>query len=210
MTELAGLTFEAEAHKYYFRGRRAPGVTGVLEPYNDLEFVDPDHLAVLAEFGNHVHDAIHLSNIGELDWQSLDDKLLPYIEAWWQYLADSGGEVVHSEFRVYSAKYHYAGCLDSIVDMSSGRGKSNIGRGMRNVLTDIKTGSCVPRTVGPQTAAYNEAFKEMTGRRKMARRCVHLDPARKGRPYNVIPLDDPRDWDRFKAALTLHKWEHGE
>ncbi len=72
-------------------------------------------------------------------------------------------------------------------------------------MIDIKTGSGVPKTVGPQTAAYNEAWHAMTGQPRMQRSCVHLMP----NSYSVKPLREPDDWDIFKAALLLHKWKQG-
>jgi hypothetical protein len=148
-------------------------------------------LRAAAEFGNHVHAACHLFNIDDLLWGSLDPALIPYVEAWRDFLKQSGAIVISSEKKVYSARHGYAGTLDSICLLKKTKR-----------IYDIKSGTAVPRTVGPQVEAYNRANREMTGERLMRRYCVHLTP--KG--YKVVALRDPRDWDIFKAALMLRKW----
>ena len=58
----------------------------------------------------------------------------------------------------------------------------------------------MPRTVGPQTAAYNAALGL-----RMPRYCCLLGPG----TYKLNELKDPRDFDIFKAALTLYRWRTG-
>ena len=137
---------------------------------------------------------MHLWNVGELG-DDLDPRLDAYLDGWQKFLLETGAEVIYSEARVYSVKMNFAGTLDSIINIR-----------MANRLCDIKTGEAVPRTVGPQTAAYNEAWHEMTGQRRMRRMCVQLKP----NGYNVIHLNDPNDWNIYKAALTLHRWNTGD
>ena len=192
------LVFEPGEHIYHYRGVKTPGVTGVLEPWNGLQFVDPQILAAAAQFGTHVHDACDLFNRDELDEDDLAEcspLVWEHLQGWKLFLEYSGAVVVESELRVVSAKHGYAGTLDSICALQK-----------TNRIYDIKTGAAVPKTVGPQVAAYNQAYREMTGRRLMKRYCVHL----KANAYSVHPLQNPRDWDIFKAALTLHRWQTGE
>jgi hypothetical protein len=192
---LPGLAFDKGKHRYTFQGRPAPGVTSALQPWTNYGLADPEALRIAQELGTDVHDAVHLHNIGQLDESSLDETVAAYLEGWIKFLDDTGAVPIYSEYRVYSARFNYAGTLDNILEL---------GKSQR--LYDVKTGATVPKTVGPQTAAYNHAHKEMTGKRLMRRYCVHLRP----HEYNVIALDDPRDWDIFKAALTMHRWDTGE
>jgi hypothetical protein len=185
--------FDPGKHAYAIDGRPVPGVTSVLEPYSGLEYVDPATLAAAAEFGTHVHQACHLYNLETLDWGALHPELRPYVQAWAKFLDDVGGVVLSSERRVFSVRHGYAGTLDS-----------RVAWGRSNRLVDIKSTAGVPRTVGPQTAAYAEAWQEQTGERLRDRYCVHLTHA--GR-YNVHRLSDPRDWEIFKAALVIHHWK---
>lgn len=173
-----------------------PGVTSALEPFNDLAGIDPDVLRAAAEFGTHVHQAIDMLNRGELNRLSLTQAVEAYVVGWEYFLEDSGFVVVESEARVYHPKLGYAGTLDVI---------GNFPDHKELCLMDIKTSATVPRTVGPQTAAYSEAYAIERRRRRLRRYCCHVGPNK----YNLIPLVDVRDFDIFKAALTLHKWQTG-
>ena len=189
-----GLKFDPGSHTYTLDGQPLPSVTSVLEPFSGLRFVDPQVLEAAALFGTHVHEAVDLYNRGELDeaWLIEESPLVhAHLEGWKRFLSESAAVVVASEQKVCHPKLQYAGTLDSILNVSK-----------TNRLYDIKTGASVPETVGPQCAAYNRAYREMTGERLMKCYCVHLEPNK----YTVHPLNDPRDWDVFKAALTLHRW----
>ena len=186
------LEFQSEGHRYLLDGMEVPSVTGILEPYTGLEYVDRELLRRAAEFGTHVHEACHLFNLDMLNSDALDPALAPYVTAWAQFLEDTGAVVLQSEFRVASEQLGYAGTLDTIVFW----GKSNR-------LIDIKSTAGVPRTTGPQTAAYTQAYREQTGESIRDRYCAHLKPDGK---YDLHKLSDPRDWDIFKAALMLCKW----
>jgi len=186
------LEFHSEGHRYLLDGQEVPSVTQVLEPYTGLEYVDRELLRRAAEFGTHVHEACHLFNIDSLDRLTLDPALAPYISAWEQFLDDTGAVVLESEHRVASRKFKYAGTLDTTVFW----GKSKR-------LIDIKSTVGLPRTVGPQTAAYAEAYHEDTGERIRDRYCVQLKP---DGTYSLQKLSDPNDWNIFQSALNLHRW----
>lgn len=191
----APLEFDPDAHRYSAGGVAVPGVTTILEPYSGLQWVDPSVLAAAAELGSHVHKACELHDEERLDWASLDPVLEPYVKGWTTFLEDTGAVVIHSERKVFSRRHGYAGTLDRIVAW-----------GRTNRQVDIKTGTAMPKTVGPQTAAYSEAWHEETGERLRDRYCVRLKP---DGTYTIKKLEDPRDWQVFKAALTLHRWQHG-
>lgn len=186
------IEFDEANHRYRLDGRPVPSVTQALEPFTGLEFVDRETLRRAAEFGSHVHQACHLFNMDVLDMDTLDPALAPYVAGWAQFLRDTGATVILSEYRVASSRYGYAGTFDALVYW---------GKSQR--LIDIKSGSVVPRTVGPQLAAYAEAYHEMHDKRIRDRYCIHLPG--EGR-YQVHRLNDPRDWHIFHSALNLHKW----
>lgn len=194
---MTGLTFDPALHEYHMLKRKVPGVTAALEPFNDFDQVDPDVLAAAAEFGTHVHEAIDLFNRGQLNRLALTPALEAYLAGWELFLEESGFVVVESEARVYHPSLGYAGTLDVI---------GNFPRHKELCLMDIKTSAQVPKTVGPQTAAYSEAYATMRQRRRLRRYCCHVGDNK----YNLVPLTDVRDFDIFKAALTLHKWRTGE
>jgi len=193
---MTALAFNAADHTYHLGQRQLPGVTSVLQPYYDgLEYVDWQRLKMLAEFGNHVHLACHLHNTGELDEDSLDPVVATYLAGWKLFLRQSGYVVTHSEERVYHKELLYAGTLDNV-----GHFPPLPKQGRWPCIVDIKTGLTMPRTVGPQTAAY------MAARGKRMRRfCCLVGPE----TYKLVELKDPRDFDIFKAALTLYRWRTG-
>lgn len=191
---LRGLTFDEASHTYRVDGRRWPSVTQVLDRYAGLEDVPPDILRRAAEFGTHVHAACHLYNEERLDWDALDPGLVGHVKGWQRFLDETGAVVLSSECRVVSRRHGFAGTLDARVAW---------GKTIR--LIDIKSTSSLPRTVGPQTAGYLEAWAEMTGERMRDRYCCQLIG---NGEYRLHRLNDPRDWERFKAALVVHQWLH--
>jgi hypothetical protein len=186
------IEFDEDTHIYRVDGVVMPSVTQILDAYTGLEFVNRELLRRAAEFGNHVHRACDLYDTGQLDEASLDPALVPYLDGWKAFLEDTGAVVVLSECWLASRRHGYAGTLDKLVWW----GKSKR-------LVDVKSGTVVPRTVGPQTSAYAEAYTEETGERIRDRYCIHLPGDGKYRSHR---LNDPRDFPIFKSALVVHNW----
>lgn len=186
---LADLTFDPTLHEYRMRGERWPSVTEVLEPLLQLEGIPKAMLRAAADFGSNVHAACHLSNVGNLDWDSLDEELRPYVNAWRKFVTETGAVVLASELRIAHPKIKYAGTLDAIVRW----------KGRQHVL-DIKTSFSVPRTTAYQTAAYYEAVR-LTGRLVTPTRyCVHL---RADATYRLLKLDNRSDFNSFISCLNF-------
>lgn len=73
-------------------------------------------------------------------------------------------------------------------------------RGKR-VVVDVKTGA-VPRSVGPQLAAYRHLY-EMTSHNRVHRRlCVQLT----GDGYRIHEQKAPTDWSVFIYALNIWRY----
>jgi hypothetical protein len=194
------LDFDEPSHTYTLNGRRVPSVTQVLDPLQMLDGIPWDVLEAARVFGNHVHTACHLYNLGVLDWDSLDPVLLPYIRAYTKFLTDTGFIVVTSEERVASVKCLYAGTLDL-------RGLLPIGKKRYRCIADIKSTAALPRTVGPQTAAYEAAFTEGSGEKNDRRYCLHLKPDE----YKFVHLKDGpavQDFTMFVSALNVWRWRN--
>lgn len=193
---MADVAFNEADHTYTLAGRRLPSVTEILDPLNELDGIPRDVLAAAAAFGSHVHLACHLHSEGRLDRAALDPALEPYLGAWESFLAATGAKVIASEARV-SHPIGYAGTLDNVIEW----------RGRRHVV-DIKTSAAVPRTVGPQTAAYREAWLQEHKRDlslSVIRYCVHLRP---DGTYRLHKLADPSDWSIFVSTLNIWNWRN--
>lgn len=186
----ADFQFDPAAHVYTVGGQRWPSVTQILDPLQELDGIPRAVLEAAAAFGTNVHAACHLHNLGILDESALDDALRPYVQAWKQFLADTGARIIASEYRVAHAKLRYAGTLDNIGLIAKQR-----------ELIDIKSTAEIPRIVGPQTSAYAEAI----GEPRIRRRVVQL---RADGTYRSERLTDRRDWNLFLSALNIHQWRH--
>lgn len=187
------LEFDAGTHTYMLNGVRVPSVTQILAPLEDFSMVPPDVLEAARIRGQHVHEACDLFDRDELDWQSLDLALVPYVEAWRNFICESGAVVIASETRVVHEQLGYAGSPDKVLSW-----------GKREVIPDIKATAIVPRTVGAQTAAYAKARHFMLGGREPSRCCIHLRPDGK---YSVHPRRDPADWALFISCLNVYKFQ---
>lgn len=184
--------FNAEDHAYWIDEQPVPSVTQVLSILNDWSGVPPATLEAAADFGRNAHEACHLDNLGLLDEAALDPALTPYLAGWRKFLADSGAVVIDSELIVASTVFRYAGKLDTVVEWRDAR-----------CLIDVKTGA-VPRTVGPQTAAYARAYNEPGYRQIRRRYCVQLLP----NDYRTTHLKDPADWPLFMSCLNVWRFRN--
>jgi hypothetical protein len=187
------IEFDQEQHRYTVAGELWPSVTQVLDPLLELDGIPKAVLKAAAHFGTHVHLACDLFDKGVLDEPALDPHLAPYLAAWKIFLRDTGAKVSASEVRVGHPKLKYAGTLDKDLAWIK-RGRS------RRVQLDIKSGE-VPRTVGPQTAAYAEAHPFKFDERYV----LALKP---DATYRLTKLADPTDWSIFLSALNLHRWRN--
>lgn len=197
MKSVAALTFDEASHTYRVGGAVWPSVTQVLDPLNTLDGIPWAVLEAAREFGTHVHQSCHLANVGTLDEDALDPALRPYLDGWRRFLRETGATVVHSELRVAHPTLRYAGTLDAVVRWP---------RLLADTVVDIKSGA-VPRTVGPQTAAYREAYTAVHGARSLSpvRYCVQLVGDGE---YRLTKLTDPGDFNLFRSALNIHHWRN--
>lgn len=182
---IEGLTFEAEGHMYRYKGQVVPSVTQILEPLQYLQGVPWEILEAAREFGVHVHLACHLWNSGELDEETLDPALAPYLADWKQFLSETGFFLTGSESRVFNKLHKYAGTADAFGNW----------KGTTWVL-DIKSG-VVPSTVGAQLAAYQQAASDRPRRRL----CVQLT----GHGYKLHEQKDLSDFSLFTSALNCYR-----
>lgn len=189
----ARIDFDPVEHRYRLNGQPVPGVTSILEPLQKLDDIPADILAAAGEFGRHVHEAVHLYNLDNLAFDQLDPRLALYVDGYRQFLRDSKMQVLLSEFRVASPKFGYCGTLDLYGILNK-----------RKALIDVKSTAALPRSVGLQTAAYEQALRETTGDTVNRRYCLHLKPG----GYKLVELTGRQDLTFFISALNIHRW-HG-
>jgi hypothetical protein len=106
------VTFEPEGHIYTWNGHRLPSITQILKAEG---FIDTSHYDDWSrDKGSMVHLACHYDLAGELDEDSLDDEIRPYLAAFRKFMAESGLNVERSEVPGVNTTHHYCGTPDIV------------------------------------------------------------------------------------------------
>lgn len=186
-----GLLFCPEHHRYWFGGHRVPSVTTILKPLDNFDGVPTDVLEAARARGTAVHAATQYDDEGELDMDTVDPLIRPYLEAWRLFRYQTSFEPIANEGRVYHAQHRYAGTFDVVGRFGAGK----------LVLIDKKSGESVPLSAGPQTAAYAEAW----GGERIAKR--YVVQLRADGQYSLIPYTSTDDLQCFLAHLSIYRWK---
>ena len=182
-------------HKYAVDGQRTPGVHEIMAAGGLIDFsgISAEVMAAAQANGKAVHSICELWDRGQLDEGSLDQRGQWYLKSWQKFRADYGiNSFLAIEAMVGSSIFGYAGTLDRVFDY---KGKI--------ILADIKTGTGKKETVGIQTAAYAQAWKEMWQQKIDDRWVINLDES-KPKPER---LKDKTDFGIFLAARTIWIWK---
>lgn len=151
------ITFDPDSHTYYENGERVLGVSEILKAsgLQDLgpEFPGMDEiLANAADRGKVIHEAIRLLNEGDLDWDTVDEEILPYLECWQTWAEKVDLKPIQWETAMSARHYlpwrsiRYAGTVDLVAYVFG-----------KPTVVDIKTGSSgLRRHHRYQLAAYRE------------------------------------------------------
>lgn len=186
--------FDRIAHAYTLDGRRVPSVTEVLKLLQNFDAIPWAVLEKARKRGERVHQCINAYNRGAFAAVDFPEDVACYLDGWEAFLEESGATVIQSEQPVYHKALRYAGTPDCVLSWKDDR---------RLLLPDIKATWDVPPTVGAQTAAYAEAYKQMHGPSlKVERGCVHL--TKDG--YKFHPRTDPADWSLFVSTLNVYRF----
>lgn len=185
----ARFAFDPQRHEYTIDGVRVPSVTEILKVVVDFSGIPDAVLENARDRGEKLARAIDLHNRECLDRSSLDAGTLAGVDAWAQYLEDTGATVIESEAPVYHVGLRYAGKPDCVLAV-----------GAHYVIPDVKATHEPPRTVGAQTAAYERAWAERVRRGKIQRECVHIKDGK----YQRLPRRDPADWSLFVSCLNVY------
>lgn len=188
------IRFDEDTHTYWLGNAKVPSVTQVLSPLVDLSAIPPAILQYAADRGTAVHYGCELYDQDNLDWDSLDAELVPYIEAWAEFRAVMGFKPERIESRVFHPGLFYAGTLD----------RTGVLEGQRSII-DIKTSKTMYPTVGMQLAAYGEAIhaQEPETPKHTGRYAVQL---KEDGTWKLHPYTDKADWPTFVALKTIVGW----
>src|SRR3990167_728594 len=118
-----------EEHVYRKRGVVVTGVTTVLDSCGLIsDFAKSENAALR---GSLVHKACYYLAMGQLDWNSVDERIVGFVLAYKKFLDEVPNEPIELEQGHLHREYLYAGTLDALVES----------RKYRRFLYDIKTGS---------------------------------------------------------------------
>ena len=109
--------FDADEHQYSGGGRVYPSVTQILDAAGFGEWkraIDPDVLERARQRGTAVHAACEYINEGDLDWDSLDPEIRPYVEAYAEWKEQTAFRIDFVEPRMIHRKLGFAGTADII------------------------------------------------------------------------------------------------
>lgn len=180
------LVFDEASHTYTLDGIRYPSVTEILqaEGFIDTRWYD-DWSRERGKFG---HKATALYDAGELDEDSLDPILAPYLDAWKDFKENTGFVPSAIEKPVVNTRYHFAGTPDRVGTLGD----------LTCIIIDLKLGKPEP-WAAIQTGAYRLLIES-----PYKRAALHL--MGDGR-YKLYPHNDRQDMAIFQAALACHNWK---
>lgn len=194
--------FDPEDHIYRVDGNVKESVTGILAGVGLSDngkagtwTIDPDVLDYAAERGTCVHEATELDDLGLLDDESCDDEVFEYVEAYRDFVADTGFVSVACEVAFHDAEFDYCGTFDKV---------GYIGEDL--YIIDLKTASVGLKPWHKyQLAAYARPFFKETGKWPK-RMMLHLRPELKRKKYREYHFSEKSaewDWAVFAAARTI-------
>lgn len=190
------LTFDCATHTYRDNGAVIPGVTSLLAPLIDYSMVREEVLAMAAERGSAVHYATQLYDENNLDEDSIDIRILGYLNAWKRFRDDQQFEPYWIEKPLGHPVHRFGGTPDRFGRM----------KGERTAL-DIKTVSKLMPATAVQTAAYQELGRI----NDMPTECRVAVQLKADGTYRMETYRSRDDWPTFLSLLTVHNWKtrHG-
>lgn len=183
------LTFDADTHTYRWDGEVVPSVTQLLRPLMDFSHVRPDVLDAAAAFGTAVHKACELADLDQLDEDELDPALAPYLAGWRKFCREHECRWDAIERTVFHKDLRYAGTLDRAGQVDGAHS-----------IVDIKSGSALMPTTGPQLAAYARAHDPNGA--LFRRFAVRLFPD----GYELKQYTSALDWPTFASLVTVRQF----
>jgi hypothetical protein len=208
----ADLIYDADRHTSKLPdGTPVPHVTAILsatgvgEDFDALAGRGPRFRSMIdnaRERGTAVHADCHAYDDDDLDWNGVDHRVRPYVEAWAEFRMNKNlTPMAHArERRIYHPIYGYTGILDGVFAL---------GLGDQRCLIDIKTGNPESAAAHIQTAAYEEAWNaEHPDVPITSRWAVWLTP-RNRVPYRIFDYSSRPDacehFGIFLACLTVYR-----
>lgn len=190
------LTFDHDAHIYKWNDEIVPSVTQLLNEFKLVDFsgVPKDRLEYKRSLGVAVHYALELLEQQNLDEESIDAAIKPYIDAYKSFREVTGFEPRQTENRMYSKKWKFAGTMDQ-----QGIHFAKIGN--EEAIVDYKCTWKLYAACGPQLQGYKILFEENFGIKIKRLFGLQLKPTGH---YELEEFKDASDKQDFLACVWLH------
>jgi hypothetical protein len=199
------VVFEPTNHHYFVDGIRKPSVTEILKETGvstDFEEIGSfserlrEKVAFKRDLGTALHADIHAADDGDLDWDTVDDRVLPYLEAWMIFRENTGLMPLARERVIFHPSLDYCGTFDGIFRTPGGV----------LVLLDAKTGDPHDAAANFQTAGYLLAYGCQHPENEIGERwSVQLAPSRKV-PYVITQYTDWNDFTIWQSIVATY-WQ---
>jgi len=180
------LPFKDGGHFFAYRGRSLKSVGKILDTIYPMPAIDKWYMTR----GKMVHDACCMIDIGNLDWETLDERLVPFCRAYHRFLEMAHPVLEASELIIVMPDYSYGGRLDRVFRLP--------GRD-RLIVTDIKTGSGKEPRYQLQLAAYALA---LAGDRVADYDLAILNLQKTGQPRLTVLPDPGRKIAEWRTILA--------
>lgn len=183
----------------------------------DAKKLHTKRLEEAATSGSKVHDWIESYCKKQNPIMPAEENVLRGVNAFLEWEKNHKVKILEAEPVVYSRKHDYCGTIDAIATIGSKR-----------YLIDYKTSNGLYNDVMLQTAAYVEAYEEMTGNKIYGRWAIRLekrseeefqaDMDEKGtpnieyQPFEAVYLDHDKndrkeDFQAYLCAMGLKRWD---
>lgn len=193
----AAITLANGARVYEVDGKSLPSVTTILRSGGlapDYRAIDPGILATAAQRGVDVHAACEAVDKGLRVEPATEAAYGKYVDAYRQFLADSGATLVACETLVHHPEMGYAGTFDWVGNLNG-----------RRCLVDRKVTAEIHHTyVAPQCAAYAEAWSDSVEEGVRGIYSLHL---RRDGTYRLREYDYAGAWEAFRCALQIYRYK---
>lgn len=191
---MAELIFKEDTHQYFLDGKELPSLTRIIKPLVDFSMVPPDILAKAAAFGTAVHKTVELYLAGTLDRDTLDENLVPCLDAFEAFLIAfpqfAGREVVAERPMAYP-RMKFAGTPDLIYDGFA--------------VVELKTRKVNPLTDPIQVAAQERLWLANGGTKgTYSHHVLELLPGGKWELKTFTKKQIDEGWRRFRYLLDYH------
>lgn len=203
---MAHFLFDDDAHRYVLMpgSRCVPSVTQVLEGVG----MAPD-LSHLPEYyrgrGQAIHTAMALHLVGRLDWSTVDDRVLPFVENGARWLDLVGAEPLVVEHRWVHTVHEYGGTLDLFANTKLGHMLIDWKSTMHDPAYEVQVaGGYAPLILEAAEQGAVNLEPEMVREARMAVVTLKTEvPKVHWCPRHRAGLSNA---ELFRQALTVAKW----